>query len=66
MGGAHLINPYDIDGIAAAILHTTDTRPEEKAERMKQSFEYTSRHTTLKWAQKFLNDLKRADDQVGY
>ena len=66
MGGAHLVNPYDIEAISQAIHHIIDSRAEEKQERMEQSLAYTHRHSTIRWAQKFLNDLKRADDNIGY
>ncbi len=59
---AYLVNPYDTDGLKAAIL-TADRAPaSEKHQRMSQMraqvFEYDVQH----WAQGFLSALDRAAD----
>lgn len=34
LGGAHLVQPYDPEGIADTISAVVNTKPEEKQERM--------------------------------
>ena len=65
LSGSFTINPYDIEDIASKIDEAININNDIKQLRMQQSFEYVQRHSTLKWAQNFLLDLKRAYDPIG-
>jgi trehalose-6-phosphate synthase len=54
------INPFNVDEIAKNIDLAINMSPEEKEQRFKIAFSYISKHSTLKWAEAFLKDLKRA------
>jgi trehalose-6-phosphate synthase len=38
---------------------------EEKEQRFKLAYNYISKHSTLKWAESFIKDLKRSHLSVG-
>jgi trehalose-6-phosphate synthase len=64
--GALHVNPYDSEAIGNAIFQVVEMPAGEKEDRMQESVEYSARHSTLRWAQKFLTDLKRSDDHAHY
>lgn len=65
MQGAFIINPYDVEEIAIKIDEAINSSSQEKNARMEHIYEFINSHTTLKWAQRFLVDLKKSYDAVG-
>jgi trehalose-6-phosphate synthase len=60
LGGVLKINPFNVDEIARNIETAISISHEEKEQRFKIAFNYIEKHSTLKWAEGFLKDLKRA------
>lgn len=60
LGGILKINPFNVEEIAKTIDTAINMSMEEKEQRFKIAFNYISKHSTLKWAEGFLKDLKRA------
>ena len=60
LGGILKINPFNVDEIVKNIDLAISMPPEEKEQRFKIAFNYISKHSTLKWAEAFLKDLKRS------
>ena len=60
LGGILKINPFNVDEIAKNIELAVLMPKEEKEQRIKIAYNYISKHSTLKWAESFLKDLKRA------
>lgn len=60
LGGVLKINPFNVDEIAKSIETAINMSIEEKEQRFKIAFNYISKHSTLKWAEAFLKDLKRS------
>lgn len=54
---ALVVNPYFIDGIAAAIRKGVEMTPEEQAKRMAKMREAVSRQNVYRWAAKILSEL---------
>ena len=54
---AFLVNPYDINGIKAAIRAAFDAQPRDLAKRMKAMRKTVSEHDVSDWASSFLNVL---------
>lgn len=64
LNGAYIVNPFDLFDISQNLSKVLLTAPDEKQERMEQMFGYVQRHSTIRWCQKFLVDLKRAYDPM--
>ena len=64
LNGAFIINPFDVIDISQNLNKVLHTSADDKFERMDQMFGYVKRHSTIKWCQKFLIDLKRAYDPM--
>lgn len=60
LGGVLKINPFNVDEIAKNIDLAINMLPEEKEQRLKIASNYISKHSTYKWAEAFLKDLKRS------
>jgi trehalose 6-phosphate synthase/phosphatase len=60
LGGVLKINPFNVDEIAKSIDTAINMSSEEKEQRFKIAFNYISKHSTLRWAEAFLKDLKRS------
>jgi len=60
LGGVLKINPFNVDEIAKNIDIAINMSPEEKEQRMKIASSYIGKHSTYKWAESFLKDLKRS------
>ncbi|HEY6394172.1 MAG TPA: trehalose-6-phosphate synthase [Candidatus Binataceae bacterium] len=54
---ALLVNPYDIDAIAARLKQAVEMSPEEKARRHRAMLEKITRNNLDSWSAKFLNAL---------
>ena len=65
LGGVLRINPFNVDEIAKNIEMVISMSAEEKEQRMKIAFNYISKHSTLKWAEAFIKDLKRSHQPSG-
>ena len=65
LGGVLKINPFNVDDIARKIELAISMSAEEKEQRMKIAFNYISKHSTLKWAEAFIKDLKRSHQPSG-
>ena len=53
------INPFNVVDISARLDQAINMPPNEKEQRIKIASNYVERHSTLKWAESFLKDLKR-------
>jgi trehalose 6-phosphate synthase/phosphatase len=60
LGGVLKINPFNVDEIAKNIDIAINMSPEEKEQRLKIASNYISKHSTYRWAEAFLKDLKRS------
>ena len=60
LGGVLKINPFNVDEIAKNIDLAINMPSEEKEQRFKIAYNYISKHSTFKWAEAFLKDLKRS------
>ena len=60
LGGVLKINPFNVDEIAKNIDIAINMPSEEKEQRLKIASDYISKHSTYKWAEAFLKDLKRS------
>jgi trehalose 6-phosphate synthase/phosphatase len=60
LGGVLKINPFNVDEISNNIDLAINMPPEEKEQRLKIASNYISKHSTYKWAEAFLKDLKRS------
>ncbi|TMD31960.1 MAG: bifunctional alpha,alpha-trehalose-phosphate synthase (UDP-forming)/trehalose-phosphatase [Chloroflexi bacterium] len=58
MSGALLVNPYDVDGVAAAVRHALSMRADERHERMRGLRTRVLDHDVLAWAGDFLGTLR--------
>ena len=56
---ALIINPYDIDGFAAAIKEAIDMPPEERRRRMRSMRRAVAGHDVFVWASDILEGLER-------
>ena len=52
--GALLVNPYDIEGVAAAILRAVTMRPAERQSRMRSLRRAVREHDVFAWVDAFL------------
>jgi len=57
---AVLVNPHDIDGMAAAIAQAIDLPRAERARRMRSLRQRIRKRTVFDWAQDFLGAVERA------
>ena len=55
---AFMVNPYDINGMKAAIIAATEARPRDLVKRMKAMRKTVREHTVTDWAEEFLAPLK--------
>lgn len=60
LGGVLKINPFNVDEIAKNIDFAINMTADEKEQRMKIAANYIGKHSTYKWAEAFLKDLKRS------
>jgi len=60
LGGVLKINPYNVDEIAKNIDLALNMPQDEKEQRLKIAYNYISKHSTYRWAEAFLKDLKRS------
>ena len=58
MEGALLVNPYDLDGVAAAIAQATDMRIEERRERWQPMMERLCDYDITRWRREYLAALR--------
>ena len=54
---AWLVNPYDINGMKAALLAARDADPRERTRRMRAMRKQVMEHDVAHWAQTFLSEL---------
>src|ERR1044072_4835596 len=54
---AWLVNPYDINGMKAALLEAYHADEKEEARRMKAMRKTISQHDVQAWAESFLSEL---------
>jgi trehalose 6-phosphate synthase/phosphatase len=57
LAGAILVNPYDLDDVAAAISRALEMAPEERSDRMRSLRRRVSEHDLRRWADDFLRLL---------
>lgn len=57
LGAAILVNPHDIDGLKAALLHASSMTAEEKKKAMVTLRKHVKTHNVARWATTFLSDL---------
>jgi trehalose 6-phosphate synthase len=62
---AWLINPYDINGMKAALLDAYNAPPKELARRMKAMRKTVVEHDVKAWADSFLHELSSVRDDHG-
>jgi trehalose 6-phosphate synthase/phosphatase len=60
MGEALLVNPYDVDAIAAAIRRGLNMGPDERTTRMRELRGRVKRQNLHRWTARYLNALGRA------
>lgn len=60
LGGILKINPFNVDEITKNIDIAINMPAEEKEQRLRIAYNYISKHSTYKWAEAFLKDLKRS------
>ncbi len=62
--GALLVNPYDVEGVADAIMQALQMSPEERSSRMRKMRELVRRHDIYKWVDSILQAAmqKRLED----
>ncbi len=54
---AFMVNPYDVNGMKAAIIAATEARPRDLTRRMKTMRKTVRDHTVTDWAEEFLAPL---------
>ncbi|WP_309136415.1 alpha,alpha-trehalose-phosphate synthase (UDP-forming) [Nocardioides campestrisoli] len=62
---AWLINPYDINGMKAALLEAFQAPPRERSRRMKAMRKTVVEHDVKKWAAEFLDELSEVRGDHG-
>ncbi|WP_317983766.1 alpha,alpha-trehalose-phosphate synthase (UDP-forming) [Nocardioides campestrisoli] len=62
---AWLINPYDINGMKAALLEAFQAPPRERSRRMKAMRKTVVEHDVKKWATEFLDELSEVRGDHG-
>jgi trehalose 6-phosphate synthase len=55
---AWLVNPYDIDGVKAALLEAFAAEPKERGRRMRAMRKTVVANDVAKWAKDFLTELE--------
>jgi len=65
LGGVLRINPFNVEEISKNIAAAITMQPEEREQRFKIAYNYISKHSTLKWAEAFLKDMKRSHQPLG-
>jgi trehalose 6-phosphate synthase len=55
---AFMVNPYDINGMKAAIIAAAEARPRDLTKRMKTMRRTVREHSVIDWAQDFLTPLE--------
>ena len=63
--GAFLVNPYDIEGLKAAIVQAATATPQEARRRMRAMRRRVREHDVARWAADFLDSLGRAPGKDG-
>jgi trehalose 6-phosphate synthase len=63
---AYMVNPYDINGVKAALMHALHDSPRSKARRMRILRRQVFEHDIDLWAKLFLDDLRQTnpDDSI--
>lgn len=56
--GAVVVNPYDIEDISHKLAESISMNSLQKIQRMEQTYDYITSHSTLKWAHNFLTNVK--------
>jgi trehalose 6-phosphate synthase len=59
LSDAVLVNPYDIDGLKAAIVHAVSIDPAEARQRMERMRAAVLANDAVEWSKRFLADLAR-------
>lgn len=54
---AYLVNPYDLNGMKAALLRARDAKPAEQRRRMRTLRKEVFENDIARWADRFLTDL---------
>ncbi len=62
---AFMVNPYDINGVKAAMLAAVQGQPRDLRRRMRAMRSYVRNHTIDHWADAFLGELGRVDPTGG-
>lgn len=63
--GSLLVNPYDIEGMAAAMDRALTMPREERQERWRSNMETVETNTIHHWCQRFIDELTRIGDTFG-
>ncbi len=61
LGGAVLVNPWDIKGVSTAINEVLNMNGMDKKLKHEYNYSYVKRNTALLWARTFLNELMRIE-----
>lgn len=64
LSGALLVNPYDIDGVAATLRHALEMPEGERSERMRGMRQRVRDHDVHRWARDFQNALKTEERRI--
>jgi trehalose 6-phosphate synthase len=62
LGGAFLVNPYDIEGMKDAMVRAATVPPAEARRRMRSMRRRVREYDVNRWAAAFLDALRRASD----
>ena len=63
--GSLLVNPYDIEGMAAAMDRALTMPREERQERWRSNMETVETNTIHHWCQRFIDELTHIGDTFG-
>jgi trehalose 6-phosphate synthase/phosphatase len=61
LGGAVLVNPWDIRGVASTIAEVFSMNETDKKLKHEYNFHYVKRNTALLWARTFLSELMKIE-----
>ena len=64
IGGAMIVNPYNIEDITKNIDCALQMLPEEREQRLELAYSYIHNNSTQKWATGFIKDLKQNPEDV--
>ena len=58
LDGALLVNPYDLDGVAAAIARAVEMSPQERRDRWQPMMDRLRKHDITAWRRGYLEALR--------